>query len=161
MTSSLNILECASQDVSSMELDNNEWVCIDLTADSGACDSVMPRSGPCENIKIYPSMQSERGWQYEVASAQTLPCLRERRLEAWTEGAESAKAMVIQIAHVHKPLSRCADMESESRFGKDYGALVDVETGKITRLHRQGNLYMLRVWVTSAMSPCSPFGGPR
>ena len=29
MTSSLNILECASQEVSSMELDNNEWVCTD------------------------------------------------------------------------------------------------------------------------------------
>ena len=35
MTSSLNILEYASQDVSSVEIDNNEWVCIDLTADSG------------------------------------------------------------------------------------------------------------------------------
>ena len=35
MRSSLNILEYASQDVSSMEPDNNEWVCIDLTADSG------------------------------------------------------------------------------------------------------------------------------
>ena len=60
MTSSLNILEYASQDVSSMELDNNEWFCIDLTVDSGACDSVMPRKGPCEKMKIYPSMQSER-----------------------------------------------------------------------------------------------------
>ena len=44
MTSSLNILEYASQDVSSMEMDNNKWVCLDLTADSGACDSVMPRT---------------------------------------------------------------------------------------------------------------------
>ena len=59
MTSSLNILECASQDVSSMEMDINDWVRIDLTADSGACDSVMPRKGTCENIKIYPSLQSE------------------------------------------------------------------------------------------------------
>ena len=44
-SSSLNILEYASQDVSSMEMDNNDWVCIDLTADSRACDSVMPRKG--------------------------------------------------------------------------------------------------------------------
>ena len=61
MTSSLNILEYASQDVSSMDMDNNKWVCIDLTADSGACDSVMPRKEPCEKMKIYPLMQSEWG----------------------------------------------------------------------------------------------------
>ena len=103
MTSSLNILECASQDLSSMEMDSNKWVCIDLTADSGACDSVMPRKGPCENMKIYPSMQSERGLQYEVANAQTLPCLGERRFEVWTEGAESAKAMAIQAATCINP----------------------------------------------------------
>ena len=113
MTSLLNILEYASQDVSSMELDTNERVCIDLTADSGACDSVISRKGPCEKMKVYSSMQSERGLQYEVANAQTLPCLGERRLEVWTEGAESAKSMAIQVADVHKPLlspSRCADM---------------------------------------------------
>ena len=38
ITSSLKILECASEDASSMEMDHNEWACIDLTADSGACD---------------------------------------------------------------------------------------------------------------------------
>ena len=115
-------------------------------------------------MKIYPSMQSERGPQYEVANAQTLPCLGERRLEVCTDGAESAKSMAMQVADVHKPqlsLSRCADMGFESRFGWDYGALVDIETGEITPLHRQGNLYMLRVWVRSATSPGSPFDGPR
>ena len=124
----------------------------------------MPRKGPCEKIKIYPSMQSERGLQCEVANAQTLPCLGDRKLEVWTEGAESAKAMAIQVADVHKPLlslSRSADMGFESRFGKDYGALVEAETGEITPLHRQGNLCRLRVWLSSAMSPGSHFGGPR
>ena len=124
----------------------------------------MPRKGPCETITIYPSLQSARGLQREVANAETFPCLGERRLEVWTEGAESAKAMAIEVADVHKPLlslSRCADMGFESRFGKDYGALVDIETGEITPLHRQGNLYMFRVGVRSALRPGSPFGGPR
>ena len=109
-------------------------------------------------MKIYPSMQSERGLQYEIANAQTLPCLGERRLEVWTECAESAKAMAIQVANVHDPLlslSRCADMGSETRFGRDYGALVDVETGEMKPLHRQGNLYMIRVRFRSSTSPGS------
>ena len=62
--SSLKILEVVSQDVSSMEMDNKDWVCIGLTADSGACDSVMPRKGHCEKMKIYPSVQSEQELQY-------------------------------------------------------------------------------------------------
>ena len=118
-------------------------VCIDLTADSGTCDSFMPRNRPCKKKKIYPLMQSERGLQYEVANAQALPCLGDRRLGLWTEGAESAKAMAIQVADVHKPqlfLVRCADMGFELRFGTDCGALVDVEAGKLTPLHLQGNL---------------------
>ena len=81
----------------------------------------------------------------------------------WTEGASTTKAMAIQIADVHKPLlslSRCADMGFEP-FGKDYGALVDIEMGETTPPHRQGDLYMLRVWVRTAIRLGSPFGGSR
>ena len=60
-TSSLSILKYATQDVSSMDVDTRELVCIGLTADSGARDSVMPRKGPCDTMKIDLSVQSERG----------------------------------------------------------------------------------------------------
>ena len=80
-TSSLSIFEYATQDVSIMAMDTGEWVCMDLTADSGACDSVMPRKGPCELMNMYPSVQFDRRLQYEVANAETLPCLGDRRLE--------------------------------------------------------------------------------
>ena len=112
LTSSLSIFEYATQDVSSMAMDTGELVCIDLTADSGACGSVMPRKGPCDIMNFDPSVQSERGLQYEVANAETLPCLGEQRLEVWTEGASTPKAMAIQVADLHKTqlsLSRCAD----------------------------------------------------
>ena len=149
LTCSLNILECASQDVSSMEVDNNDWARIDLTVDSGACDSVMPRKEPCEKMKIYPSVQPERGLLYWVAHAETLPCLGEKRLAVWTD-AETPKAIAILVADVHKPqlsLSRCADTGLESRFGKDVGALVDGEIEELTPLHRQVNLFMLQSWI--------------
>ena len=129
----------------------------------------MPKTGLFEHLKIFPSRQSELGLEYEVANAATIPNLGERRLEVWTEGATQSKLMNIQVADVHKPLlslSRCADMGFESRFGKHYGALVDVENGDVTPLHRHGQLYFLRVWVRSVendnmknVNP--PFGGPR
>ena len=107
--------------VASGPVDNDGWVLLELTADSGACDSVMPRSGVCESMKVWPSLQSERGFSYEVANGAEIPCLGERRLAIWTEGASDFRAMSIQVADVHKPLpslSRCADVGYESRFGK-------------------------------------------
>ena len=103
-----------------------------------------------------------------MANSETIPNLGERRLEVWTEGATQSKLMNIQVADVHKPLlslSRCADIGFESRFGKHYGALVDVDTGDVTPLHRRGQLYFLRVWVRAAPDGSKandpPFGGPR
>ena len=140
----------------------SDWVEIEMTADSGACDSVMPRDGPCASLQIFPSPQSERGMIYEVANKATIPCLGERRLEVWTEGAQMPRRMAIQVADVHKPLlslSKCADSGYQSMFGQNAGALVDMESGDVIPLVRRGNLYYLRAWVRSA--PNSSFGGPR
>ena len=139
------------------------WVQIELTADSGACDSVMPKAGIWDGIKIWPSVQSERGFEYEVANGSTIPCLGERRLQLWTEGADKPRAMAIQVADVHKPLlslSRCADVGYESRFGREWGCLYDVSTGDVIPLHRRGNLYFLRAWARAADVPV-PFGGQK
>ena len=77
--------------------------------------------------------QSQRGMEYEVANAQTIPRLGERRLEIWTEGATAPRGMVLQVADVHKQLlslSRCADLGYESRLGKACGYLLGHETGE-------------------------------
>ena len=55
-----------------------EWTEIELTADSGACDNVMPKN-LCEHINIKPSQLSERGIEYEVANGQTIPNLGNTR----------------------------------------------------------------------------------
>ena len=76
----------------------------------------------------------------------------------WTEEAEQARTINMQVADVHKPLlslSRCADMGFESRFGRTMGALIDEETGEVVPLRRKGNLYVLRCWLKAA-----PFGRP-
>ena len=135
--------------------DSDGWVELELTADSGACDTVIPKSF-AESIPIMPSLASLRGMEYEVANGQSIPNLGERRCLVWTEGATQAKKMTMQVADVHKgllSLSRCADMGYEGRFGRHAGALVCEETGEIIPLVRKGNLHVLRVWVRAA-----PFG---
>ena len=145
--------------------DFDGWIEVDFTADTGACDTVAPKDGLLANIPIVPSFQSERMMLYEVANKQTIPCLGERRLEMWTEGAAGTRLMAVQAADVHKPLlslGRCADAGFESRFGLTAGALIDVQTEEIIPLERRGNLYYLRTWVRAAPNAANAhFGRPR
>ena len=132
-----------------------QWYEVELTADTGACDTVIPRT-MCEGIPIEPSYQSLHGMEYEVASGQAIPNLGERRCEMWTDGAVAPKAISMQVADVHKALlslSRCADMGFESRFGSAFGCLIDTVTGEAIPLQRKGNLYVLKAWIRAA-----PFG---
>ena len=78
-----------------------EWFEIELTADSGACDTVIPRA-MADVIPIMPSLASLRGMEYEVANERAIPNLGERRCLIWTEGATEAKKINMQVADVHK-----------------------------------------------------------
>ena len=134
---------------------DDEWIEVELTADSGACDTVIPK-GMCKGIPIMPSLQSLHGLKYEVASGADIPNLGERRCQMWTEGAAQPKLINMQVADVHKALlslSRCADMGFESRFGSQCGCLIDTTTGEVIPLLRKGNLYVLKAWIRAA-----PFG---
>ena len=138
-----------------MSTPKDEWYEIELTADTGACDTVIPKD-MCPGIPITPSYQSIRGMEYEVATGASIPNLGERKCEMWTDGGSGPKAISMQVADVHKALlslSRCADMGFESRFGSKIGCLIDTTSGEIIPLQRRGNLYVLRCWVRAA-----PFG---
>jgi hypothetical protein len=134
---------------------SNDWYEVELTADTGACDTVMPKA-MCSGIPVVQSPQSLQGLEYEVATGESIPNLGQRCCELWTEGATSGKAINVQVADVHKALlslSRCADMGFESRFGSAFGCLIDTQTGEVIPLQRRGNLYVLKAWIRAA-----PFG---
>ena len=134
--------------------DGTDWIEVELTADTGACDTVMPRS-MAQHIPIQPSPQSIKPMMYEIADGHEIPNLGERR---WTEAATEARKINLQVADDHKALlslSRCADMGFESRFGRRAGALIDEESGEVIPLQRKGNLYVLKCWLKAA-----PFGRP-
>ena len=137
--------------------ETEEWIEVELTADTGACDTVMPRA-MASHIPIQASLQSLKAMMYEVADGNEIPNLGERRCLMWTENAGEARKINLQVADVHKALlslSRCADMGFESRFGRRAGALIDEESGEVIPLQRKGNLYVLKCWLKAA-----PFGRP-
>ena len=64
------------------------WIELEVTVDSGACDTVMPISS-C-NFKILPSYQSKN--------------LGERKCLIRTPGSREERRITFQVANVHKPL---------------------------------------------------------
>ena len=143
--------------LSPMTSPEDEWYEVELAADTGACDTVVPKL-MCPGIPITPSVQSLRGTEYEVATGESIPNLGEKRCEMWTEGASAPKSISMPVADVHEALlgfSRCADMGFESRFGVAFGCLIDTATGEVTPMQGRGNLYILRAGIRAA-----PFGRP-
>ena len=136
-----------SSQISSMG--TSEWVEIEITVDSGACDTVMPIS-MCGHISVISTPESRAGLEYEVANGASIPNVGERHCLVMTEDAQSMKKLIFQCADVHKALlsvANVADMGFECLLGKEGGILRDVTSGEVIPLHRRGNLYHMRAWV--------------
>ena len=67
--SPLDYTEATKQHLSPVGPASEEWFEIEMTADSGACDTVIPKS-MCPGIPIMPSFQSLRKMEYEVANGE-------------------------------------------------------------------------------------------
>ena len=110
--------------------DGDDWIEVELTADTGACDTVMPRA-MAQCIPIQPSLQSRSSMMYEAADGNEILNLGKRRCVMWTEGASASRKIHFQVADAHKALlslSRCADIGFENRFGRRAGVLIDEVT---------------------------------
>ena len=69
--------------------ETEEWIEVELTADTGACDTVMPRA-MASHIPIQASLQSIKAMMYEVADGNEIAYLGERGCLMWTENAVEA-----------------------------------------------------------------------
>jgi hypothetical protein len=163
-TSGLSILQQVKRPRVSAIKDPGEWTEIEITVDSGACVTVMPRS-LCEGISILQNRLSREGVEYEVANGAHIPNLGERRCEMMTVGSSVCKSIVFQVADVHKPLlsiSGCADMGFDCYLGDKGGHLLDKQTGERIPLGRRDNLYIMRAWIRQdpGINVSQPFVGP-
>lgn len=142
----------------------DEWIEIEITVDSGACVTVMPRS-LCPGISILQNRLSREGVEYEVANGAHIPNLGERRCELMTIGSGVKKLMTFQVADVHKALlsvTDCADMGFDCYLGAASGHLIDRVSGERIPLERRENLYIMRAWIRQdpTVQVSQPFVGP-
>ena len=141
----------------------DEWIEIEITVDSGACVTVMPRA-LCPGISILQNRLSREGVEYEVANGAHIPNLGERRCEMMTVGSVVGKRITFQVADVHKPLlsvTDCADMGFDCYLGDKGGHLIDRQTEERIPLERRENLYVMRAWIRQdpTVSVSQPFVG--
>ena len=97
--------------------------------------------------------------EYEVANAETIPNLGERRLEVSTEGSGTIRRMDYQVAEVHKALlciAKVTDQNYDVLFSKHGGYIMDLDTGEKIPMRRVGDLYKLKMWVRQARQNNSP-----
>ena len=93
------------------DAEEGEWIEVELVADTGACDTVMPRK-LCASISIQPSLQSLKCMEYKVADGHTIPNLGERRCSMWTDGGR-----MVQLREADQlPSRRCAQGPPEPQL---------------------------------------------
>ena len=132
----------------------DEWEEIEITIDSGACETVLP-SRMLLSIKLQPNEASRRGDEYEVGRGHTIPVEGEKRCVMMTTGSRIPKGIVFQVSNVHKSLmsvGAMADAGFDCVLSADGGIMRDRDSGEEIPLIRRGNLYVLRAWVRSAES---------
>ena len=119
-----------------------EWTEIEITVDSGACDTVMP-AAMCPHISIISTAKSRAGFEYEVAKGEGIPNLGRRDCIMMTEQSGLPKRIQFEIVGAHKPLlsiSRITSSGYECILGKHGGRSADMQTGDIVPLHRRQSL---------------------
>ena len=130
----------------------DDWFEMEVTVDSGACDTVMP-ANMAEHIKVVQSPGSMRKQEWEAANGSTISNLGERRCMINTEGGGRDRLMHFQVADIKKPLlsiTRTADMGYECVLGAKGGYLLDTHTNDRIPIARRGNLYVMKIWVKDA-----------
>ena len=144
------------------------WQEVEVTVDSGACDTVMPLS-LCSEIVLRESEQQRNGLEYEVANGASIRNEGERRCLMMTRNASRPRRITFQVADVHKALlsiTRAADAGYECHLGARGGCLLDVYTGEKIPIARKGNLYVMKAWVREDpeaeewKSPNAAYGKP-
>ena len=135
------------------------WELIEITVDSGACDTVLPPK-MLSSIRIESTEASRAGEEYEVANGHAILNEGAKRCIMMTPGSSESKGIIFRVSDVHKPLMSVGSMAVagfECLLSKTGGIMRDVDSGEMIPLTRRGYLYHSRAWVKAADRP--PFGG--
>lgn len=129
-----------------------------VTMDSGAGDNVMPKR-MINRRKIRASEGSRRGLKYVAATGDKIPNEGEIDFEFVTNEGHQ-ESWVLQVANVNKPLGSVASRvdascrvvyDKDMKTGKDLSYILHKPSGRIAKMRRQGNVWILDAVVNADM----------
>ena len=127
---------------------------VQLVVDSAAVDCVMPKK-ILDTVRINseaPLKQGEAakaGINYVAADGGEIPNEGEQEVDMLTKERHECQ-MTWQIADIQKPLLAVASLAKtghEVRFRKRDGEIINLHTGKKIHFVKQGELYVVTVWM--------------
>ena len=127
---------------------------IEVAADSGATETVMPEETLNGIIGITGSAACKRGVMYEVADGTQIPNLGERKFLGITEDGKG-KGVIAQICAINKSLMSVSKIASKGNrvvFDDDASYIENKATGEKTWLRQSGGMYYLKMWVSRKSS---------
>ena len=129
---------------------DGEWVRVrgGMTLDSGCSVFVMP-SKWLRHLTLEPSEGSRRGQEFVAANNHKMINQGQRTVRFRTQDG-SRRQMVFQVAAVNKILASIAgicDNGNTVLFRQDGGTIRHVQTGRETEFRRQGNVYVMDMWI--------------
>ena len=135
-----------------------------ITMDSGAGDNVVPKR-MVNAAKIRESPGQRRGLHYVAASSHRIPNLGEVDLNFCTLEGHS-ESWVCQIADVNKPLGAVSDRvdkghrvvyDKDMDTGQDLSYILNKNNGKVAKMRRDGNVWVLDAVVNQEMLESNGF----
>ena len=132
-----------------------EWQTIPVTVDSGAVDTVGPRSAGTE-FPIVPTRESEMGIGYRAANGSPIKNFGERTLEGHTEDGQPLrmKMTVVDVSKVLASVARICECNNRVVFDEDGSYIEDKESGSRMAIHKKNGVYVMNMKVRK--SPSGP-----
>ena len=144
----LNFFQTIEPDQINRVTQDGKWEEIELAVDSGASESVAPKTMP-ETIATVEGASSKRGVMYEVASGHQIPNEGEKKFTAVTEEGQERK-LTLQVCDVNQGLLSVSKMTQAGNrvvFDQDGSYVENKLNGERTWLHDKNGMFLMKLWV--------------
>ena len=136
--------------------EKNGWRRLTVVVDSGAGENVMP-VGVLDFAPIKPTPRSKAGKGFRGAGGEQIANHGEQRVICKTKEGQTRRT-TWQVADVRRPLmsvSRMAAAGNEIILNGHNPRVINKKTNEVTHLRREGNVYVLDLWVQLPIVACT------
>ena len=144
------------------QLESQGWTRVDCVLDSGAADSVCPRT-MAPHFAIKDTESSRAGVYYTAADGGRISNVGETTVPVALENGIRTSA-TFQVADVSRPLmsvGKVCEMGNRVLFGAGGGYILNISTGSATPFYKREGVYIFTMWIPPASEAGPDFHRPQ